>query len=977
MRLTVFVALMLAVIATGCNRAFYRSQADDQANCLIDQKALVAGSDPESFRIDVDPRSRMFDPFDPDQPPMPPDDPLAHEYLKCIDGKKAAKFYRNAPRTPFVENPDWRAYLPTNEKGALAIDLTGAVDVALVHSPNYQSELEELYLSALDVSFERFRLDTQFFGGSSIFYTADGRVRSGSGESSSLLNVSPLRPANNLRLQKLTATGGQLVVGLANSLVWQFAGPNDYTSTTLLDFTVVQPLLRTGGRTLVLERLTIAERALLANVRAMERFRRGFYLEVAIGRDAGPGPSRRGGFFGGAGLQGFTGVGGGGFGRVGGGGIGVTGGAGAGSAGGYIGLLQTNQEIQNQRANVAALKESVLQLQASYDAGRIDRFQVDLARQALFNAQSRLLSADAGYQSSLDDFKVDRGLPPDLELELTDPLLEQFGLRSNTLTALQQDSVDTVAGMRRLVEDPFVDLKQSEDTKVTEAEVLALGPMATADGESLPTPTEQEEELADNVAITKPTATALPDWVETAESLLAKAKIEMQTVVEDLAAFQAALPSRKAHLERLLDRDEVQQVLIQEELLAPERLEKRLARLEKDHKTLVNRMELTLARLELAIAQATDGQEEAENAPSAETQKQIVRESLSDLSSQLLALSLIQARARLDAIDIEPTELTAEQALAIASQHRRDWANNRASLVDTWRLIFFNANDLLSDLDLVFSGDIGNVGDNPFRLRDTNGRLRIGLEFDAPLTRLGERNVYRQSLIEYQQSKRSYYQFIDRVYQGLRNTIRQIRLNEVNLELRREAVFVAIAQVDLTQIRLSEPPKPGEEGEFSSTTARDLVQALSDLLNVQNDFLSVWVNNLIQKMNLEFDLGIMQIDQLGQRIPIEAPLTSFLGTVPHSVWGDPLPSGDDVLPVKLPPCEPQGFQVIPGDSSPVEVYESIEFIGETAVEGRTATRELPNGLSGKHEPPVKDQQGGLQQPGLTRLPSPKLSAGSR
>ena len=42
--------------------------------------------------------------------------------------------------------------------------------------------------------------------------------------------------------------------------------------------------------------------------------------------------------------------------------------------------------------------------------------------------------------------------------------------------------------------------------------------------------------------------------------------------------------------------------------------------------------------------------------------------------------------------------------------------NARASLVDSWRLIQFNANDLESDLDLVFDGDIGNVGDNPFRL---------------------------------------------------------------------------------------------------------------------------------------------------------------------------------------------------------------------------------------------------------------------
>ena len=62
--------------------------------------------------------------------------------------------------------------------------------------------------------------------------------------------------------------------------------------------------------------------------------------------------------------------------------------------------------------------------------------------------------------------------------------------------------------------------------------------------------------------------------------------------------------------------------------------------------------------------------------------------------------------------------------------------NARASVVDSWRLIQFNANDLESDLNLVFSGDIGNVGDNPFDLRGTNGRLRVGLQFDAPLTRL-------------------------------------------------------------------------------------------------------------------------------------------------------------------------------------------------------------------------------------------------
>ena len=43
------------------------------------------------------------------------------------------------------------------------------------------------------------------------------------------------------------------------------------------------------------------------------------------------------------------------------------------------------------------------------------------------------------------------------------------------------------------------------------------------------------------------------------------------------------------------------------------------------------------------------------------------------------------------------------------------------------------------------------------------------------------------------------------------------------------------------------------------------MQSLSDLLNVQNDFLSVWVNYEVQRMALEFDLGVMELDAAGLR----------------------------------------------------------------------------------------------------------------
>src|SRR4051794_38948836 len=312
--------IAVLIIFAGCTRAHYRRQADREVNAIIDDKARTLGQAPGEFRIDVDPRSRMFDPHSPDCPPQPPDDPISHKLMKCVDGKPGSPTWDKLGKTPRVDNASWQEYLPRDKDGNVVLDLTGAVQVALLESPTYQQQLETLYLSGLDVTFERFRFDSQFFGGSSIFYTAEGPVRAGKAGGSSVLEVSPSDPTNRFRVEKLTATGGELVVGLANSLVWQFAGPDNYTSTTLLDFSMVQPLLRAGGRARVLERLTIAERGLLSNVRQMEHYRRGFYLNVVTGRDPGQGPSRRGGVFGGSGLEGVTGGGVGGFGGVGAGG---------------------------------------------------------------------------------------------------------------------------------------------------------------------------------------------------------------------------------------------------------------------------------------------------------------------------------------------------------------------------------------------------------------------------------------------------------------------------------------------------------------------------------------------------------------------------------------------------------------------------------------------------------------------------------
>ncbi|MEX2170551.1 MAG: hypothetical protein WD851_14645 [Pirellulales bacterium] len=910
-----WVASLLAVLA-GCTRSHYRTQADRDAYCLTDQKLTAAGDVPGEFRIDIDPRSRMYSPYDPDFPPMPPDDPTSHRYMEVVDGMRNAPQWRKAPRTPNIENPDWKPYVPHDDQGKVVLDLPAAVQLALLQSPEYQDQLEELYLSALDVSFERFRFDAQFFGGSSIFYTVQGPVRSGRPSGSSILDVSPSRFANPYRVERLNAFGGEFVAGIANSLMWQFAGPDDYRGQTLIDFTFIQPLLRFGGRARVLERLTLSERALLANVRTMERYRGGFYLSIATGRDAGEGPSRRGGFFGEAGLEGFSGVGGGGFGRVGGfGGFGgggqggFTGGAGAAAAGGYIGLLQTQQELRNQYANVAALRESVEQLQASTDAGRIDRFQVDLARQALYNAQSQLLGSEAAFEATLDNFKIEMGMPPDMPTVIRDPLLDRFNLLNPDLTDLQTRTSNSLERLREF-------LAADEERAAPQPELAAELDWPVLNGEL--------------------------------REIIAQSGVQLETLRQDFVALQAALPARRAHLLRLAGREEVRLAQIDPQLFSPAGLDARVEAVRQNMVLLENRFDQTLARLEQSVAAA-------ESRPGANTLE--LSQQVTDLSNLLLELTIEQARARIDAITFEPVELSAVQALAIASRYRLDWMNARSQLVDTWRLITFNANALKGDLNIVVEGDIGNVGDNPFNLSGENGSLRMGVQWDPPLTRLAERNVYRQSLIEYSQARRSYYQYVDRVYQGLRNTLRTIELNEVNFELRRAAVMVAISQVDITQLRLAEPPKPGIETQFGVTTARDLVQSLSDLLLVQNDFLSVWVNYEVQRMNLEFDLGLMEIDGRGLRVEQEIPYAAILeclGTPPTPIDSDVnedagnLPSGEELPPGVPTEGHPPGLELMP-DIDP-GLNEPLPPPGDPG--GAQRARRDPGGVRGRADCPA-------------------------
>ena len=246
-------------------------------------------------------------------------------------------------------------------------------------------------------------------------------------------------------------------------------------------------------------------------------------------------------------------------------------------------------------------------------------------------------------------------------------------------------------------------------------------------------------------------------------------------------------------------------------------------------------------------------------------------------SDLLLELSLIQAETKLQGITLLPIEIEATQAIGMARVHRLDWMNARANVVDSWRKIEFFANDLKSDLDIIIDGQVGTEPDKIFDFNSDRSRVRFGVEFDTPVARLAERNRYRASLIGYQRARRDYMLFEDRVKQSLRNTVRIIKLSQINLEMRRVAVEVAIAQYDMARLRLNPPVRPNQPTRTSPTAARDLLSALNDLLDAQNDLLNVWVSYEVLRVLLDFEMGTMQLD-------------------PTGVWIDPGPWEIDELP---------------------------------------------------------------------------------
>ncbi|MGE3165401.1 MAG: TolC family protein [Planctomycetota bacterium] len=236
------------------------------------------------------------------------------------------------------------------------LDLEAATRIATRFNRGYLSQREGLFLAALALGVTRRDFLQPVFGGDIAYAAADGS----SVEYSDATTLS-------LSARQLLPTGGTLTVSGSGSLTQ--IGGGDQSSSLTGTVSVSQPLLRGAWRDIAFEPLTASERNLLYDAREFEEFRQRFAIDIIEQ---------------------------------------------------YYALLSQRQQLENTRKNIDSQRFAEEQAKALYRLGRGTQLDVFRAEQSLLSAQTALLDAEQALALALDRFKIDLGLPTDVDFELSD-----------------------------------------------------------------------------------------------------------------------------------------------------------------------------------------------------------------------------------------------------------------------------------------------------------------------------------------------------------------------------------------------------------------------------------------------------------------------------------------------------------------------------------------------------------------------------
>lgn len=398
---------MATIVFTGCSRSDYRKATDDQTYAIVDENNQDSRWSIDGFDITPDSRSRFYNSEDPDFPPMPPDDPSAHRLMHEVYGMNGWERWHDFGDLAHIENPEWTTHYGGSELDNHPIatiplkigplSLQNSVEWSLIHSRDYQAQLEDVYLAALSLNFRRYQFDVRLSGwtgepGSDLFFQNQP-------DDAAELSLSP----TTFGLRKLFPAGTQLIAELTNNTLWLFSGPNQTQTTSSFAFSLVQPLFAGAGREVVLEALTQSERNLLYKMRDFARFRKDFFVTIVTGSRAVPLPGSGGGLELSYLIRGERSP-----------------------AVGYYFLLYFQQRVRNATDNVRALESQVAEVRSLWEAGRASSLDVTQLESSLQRSRSRYMRLRNRFQDEMDRYKLQLGFPPEMEMDLDDTMLSPF-----------------------------------------------------------------------------------------------------------------------------------------------------------------------------------------------------------------------------------------------------------------------------------------------------------------------------------------------------------------------------------------------------------------------------------------------------------------------------------------------------------------------------------------------------------------------
>jgi hypothetical protein len=229
-------------------------------------------------------------------------------------------------------------------------------------------------------------------------------------------------------------------------------------------------------------------------------------------------------------------------------------------------------------------------------------------------------------------------------------------------------------------------------------------------------------------------------------------------------------------------------------------------------------------------------------------------------------------------------EINVDRAMMTALNQRLDLKNRRGELADAWREIKYAGDDLRSILNVNASQSIRtrSGSNNPVDFTFDDSTTRVGLSFDSPLNRRLERNVFRNSLINYNAALRRVIASEDTIKLAIRQGLRQLQLDQEQYRIAVASSALAFERVVSTRLQL----QVGTQ----NVTARDFLEAQQAYTESLSSLARQHIAYIVDRIDLFVDLEQLQVDPLLQWADLQDESSPFIPQLDFAA-GNPFPYG--------------------------------------------------------------------------------------